>query len=44
MNIAACSSMKKHPAFELIHHGVRTATGGAVRLQNTLSSGIKYQK
>jgi hypothetical protein len=26
---------EKTSAIELIHHGVRTATGGAVRLQNT---------
>ena len=27
--------MKKLPGIEIIHHGVRTSTGGAVRLQNT---------
>jgi len=26
---------EKTSAIELIHHGVRTATGGAIRLQNT---------
>ncbi|MCK7532420.1 MAG: hypothetical protein MZV63_16005 [Marinilabiliales bacterium] len=29
----ACSSTRRRPGIELIHHGVRTATGGAVRLK-----------
>ncbi|WP_254448415.1 hypothetical protein [Spirosoma rhododendri] len=31
---------EKTAGIEMIHHGVRTSTGGAVRLQNTPNSGI----
>jgi endoglucanase len=37
---------EKTAGIELIHHGVRTAQGGAVRLSNTPDSGtlfLKYQ-
>src|SRR4051812_48421297 len=35
MNIMGCFLTKKTAGIEFIHHGVRTVTGGAVRLHNT---------